>query len=114
MAYEIIYVCNSINNKNVRNGELKILRKIEKELYFEFGETEMNIKKRFYNDIETLNKDFNELQKLKEKEENKVEEKEEIKQEEVVEKVETVEETVEEIKQETENKKTNKRKNLYN
>ena len=33
MAYEIIYVCNSINNKNVREGELKILRKIESEIY---------------------------------------------------------------------------------
>ena len=24
---EIIYVCSSINNKNIREGELKILRK---------------------------------------------------------------------------------------
>jgi arsenate reductase-like glutaredoxin family protein len=69
MAYEIIYVCNSINNKNVRDGELKILRKYEDKLYFEFGESETNIKKRFYKDLETLNKDFEELSKLKENEE---------------------------------------------
>jgi superfamily II DNA helicase RecQ len=68
MAYEIIYVCNSINNKNVRDGELKILRKYEDKLYFEFGESETNIKKRFYKDLETLNKDFEELSKLKENE----------------------------------------------
>ena len=108
MAYEIIYVCNSTNNKNVRSGELKILRKIEKELYFEFGESEMNIKKRYYNDIETLNKDFNELQKIKEKEDNKVEEKQETKQE------EKTEEKTEEIKEEIEKKKTNRKKYLYN
>ncbi len=74
MAYEIIYVCNSINNKNVRSGELNILEKHEEQLYFEFGSDKMNIKKRFYNDIETLNKDFNALLKLKNKE--KQEEKE--------------------------------------
>lgn len=65
MAYEIIYVCNSINNKNVRQGELNILEKHENQLFFEFGTDEMNKKKRFYNDIETLNKDFNALMKLK-------------------------------------------------
>ena len=68
MAYEIIYVCDSINNKNVREGELNILEKHEEQLYFAFGSDEMNIKKRFYNDIETLNKDFNALVKLKNKE----------------------------------------------
>lgn len=67
MAYEIIYVCNSINNKNVREGELEILRKIESQLCFEFGADEMNIKKRFYNDSKTLNKDYDALVKLKEK-----------------------------------------------
>lgn len=66
MANEIIYVCNSINNKNVREGELQILQKHESELYFEFGESNTNVKKRFYKDIETLNKDFNALLKLKE------------------------------------------------
>lgn len=65
MAYEIIYVCNSTNNKNVREGELNILEKHENQLYFEFGSDDMNVKKRFYNDIETLNKDFNALMKLK-------------------------------------------------
>jgi hypothetical protein len=68
MAYEIIYVCNSINNKNVRQGELNILEKHENQLFFEFGSDEMNKKKRFYNDIETLNKDFDALLKLKERE----------------------------------------------
>lgn len=68
MRSEIIYVCNSTNNKNVREGELEILRKYEEQLCFEFGESEMNIKKRFYNDLETLNKDFNALLKLKNKE----------------------------------------------
>lgn len=71
MAGEIIYVCNSINNKNVREGELKILRKVDKELYFEFGESEINLKKRFYKDEKTLNKDFNKLMDFKEKSEQK-------------------------------------------
>ena len=65
MAYEIIYVCNSINNKNVRQGELNILEKHENQLCFEFGADKMNIKKRYYNDLETLNKDFDALMKLK-------------------------------------------------
>ena len=65
MANEIIYVCHSINNKNVRDGELNILEKYPEKLYFEFGENNMNIKKRFYNDLETLNKDFENLLKLK-------------------------------------------------
>lgn len=98
MAYEIIYTCNSVNNKNVRRGELAILRKNEAELYFEFGESENNIKKRYYNDEKTLNKDYKELLKLKEKEEN-----EEI-EEEMVE--ESEEESEEEVKAEKP-KKTN-------
>lgn len=69
MAYDIIFTCHSKNNKNVRSGELKILRKKEGELYFEFGASEMNLKKRYYDDKATLNKDFNELLKLKEQEE---------------------------------------------
>lgn len=67
MENEIVYVCNSINNKNVRGGELEILRIHKDQLYFEFGENEMNIKKRFYNDLKTLNKDFDALLKLKNK-----------------------------------------------
>ena len=67
MAYEIIYVCDSVNNKNVREGELEILRKYEDELYFEFGENEMNIKKRYYNDLKTLNKDYEALSEFKNK-----------------------------------------------
>lgn len=65
MAYEVIYVCDSINNKKIREGELNILEKHENQLFFEFGSDEMNKKKRFYNDIETLNKDFDALMKLK-------------------------------------------------
>lgn len=68
MAYEIIYVCNSINNKNIREGELNILEKHEEQLCFIFGSDEMNTKKRFYNDVETLNKDFDALLNLKERE----------------------------------------------
>lgn len=68
MAYEVIYVCNSINNQRIRQGELNILEKHENQLYFEFGSDEMNKKKRFYNDVETLNKDFDALLKLKERE----------------------------------------------
>ena len=66
MASEIIYVCHSINNKNVREGELKVLRKHEDKLYFEFGEDEVNVKKRYYKDKATLNKDFDALMKMKE------------------------------------------------
>lgn len=65
MDCEIIFKCNSINNKNIREGELKILRKNESGLYFEFGENEMNRKKRYYNDLETLNKDYEKVLKLK-------------------------------------------------
>lgn len=75
MAYEIIYVCNSTNNKNIRRGELNILEKHENQLCFEFGSDEMNKKKRFYNDVETLNKDFDALMKLKEKESKEEENK---------------------------------------
>lgn len=66
MEKGIIFVCNSINNKNIRQGELEILRKHEDKLYFEFGSNELNIKKRFYKDIETLNQDFEKIQKIKE------------------------------------------------
>ena len=65
MNNEIVYVCNSTNNKNVRANELEILEKHEEGLYFEFGENRINTKKRFYDDIETLNKDFDELLKIK-------------------------------------------------
>ena len=52
---EIIFVCNSINNKNVRANELKILEKHPEELYFVFGESNENSKKRYYKDLKTLN-----------------------------------------------------------
>ena len=87
--YEIIYVCNSVNNKNVRRGELEILRKVaDNELCFEFGKDEMNLKKRFYSNKEDLEKDYNALLKLKEKESA-----EEITQE-VVEEIQEKEEVV--------------------
>lgn len=65
MNCEIIYTCNSTNNKNVRANELNILRKFEDKLYFEFGDSENNIKKRFYKDVETLNKDFQSIEAIK-------------------------------------------------
>lgn len=77
MACEIIFKCNSINNKNIREGELKILRKNASGLFFEFGENETNRKKRFYKDLETLNKDYEKVLKLK----NEADKKQEIKQE---------------------------------
>jgi len=64
---EIVYVCDSINNKNIRGTELKILRKNEKELWFEFGESENNIKRRFYRNLDVLNKDYEAVEKIKEK-----------------------------------------------
>lgn len=76
MNCEIVYVCNSTNNKNVRANELSILRKNEEQLYFEFGDSENNIKKRFYNSLEKLNKDFDEIVKIKEKLENEKPEEE--------------------------------------
>lgn len=71
MAGEIIKKCRSKNNKYVREGELVILRKKENELYFEFGESETNIKKRFYDDEKTLNEDFEDLLRLQKEEKNK-------------------------------------------
>ena len=62
---EIIYVCKSINNKNVRANELKILEKHPEELYFIFGESNENSKKRYYKDLKTLNEDFEKLVKIK-------------------------------------------------
>lgn len=78
MTNEIVFTCNSINNKNVRGSELKILRKFEKQLCFEFGENEKNIKIRYYKDLKTLNEDFEKVKKIKEKleKENDVSKKE--------------------------------------
>lgn len=81
MACEIIFKCNSINNKNIREGELKILRKNEAGLYFEFGENEMNKKKRYYKDLDDLNKDYEKVLKLK-AESDKKEEVKKVEQEE--------------------------------
>ena len=109
MAHEIIYVCKSKNNKNVREGELEILRKFEDALYFEFGENEMNIKKRFYDDLETLEQDYNSLMALKNNEVKEIvpEEPKAI-VEEVIEKIEEKVEPEEEL--EVEPKKNKKRK----
>ena len=100
MNSEIVYVCHSINNKNIRGNELKILRKIEKELCFEFGESEKNIKRRYYKNREELNKDFEEVKKIKEKLEREVKK------------------DVEEVKENDDEEKKNKtkeynRKNLF-
>lgn len=111
MNSEIIYICDSVNNRNVREGELKILRKFEDQKYFEFGEDEMNIKKRYYKDLETLNKDFDALLKLKNKGKEEVVEAEEPKkmiiEDEIIE--EAVEEAKEEPKKEKEVKKNYKK-----
>lgn len=110
MAFEIIYVCNSTNNKNVRDGELNILEKHEDQFYFEFGSDRMNVKKRFYNDIETLDKDFNALLKLKERNSKIVKVVDELNKN-IKKSYEEAEEVVEkEIKKET--KKTSKEDKL--
>lgn len=83
MNCEIVYSCNSTNNKNVRANELKILRKFEDDLYFEFGDSENNTKKRFYKNVETLNKDFEAIEKIK----NKLEKEEKEKAEETIDKI---------------------------
>lgn len=78
---EIIYVCKSINNKNVREGELNILRKCNKDdLCFEFGESEINLKKRYYNNEKDFEDDFKALEKLRESDKSK-NNKEEVTQE---------------------------------
>lgn len=70
---EIIYVCKSTNNKNVREGELKILRKNrDNDLCFEFGANEMFLKKRFYNNEKDFKEDFENLQNLKKQAESKI------------------------------------------
>lgn len=70
---EIIYVCKSTNNKNVREGELKILRKSrDNDLCFEFGANEMFLKKRFYNNEKDFKEDFENLQNLKKQAESKI------------------------------------------
>lgn len=109
MAYEIVFVCNSINNKNVRNNELKILRKFEKDLYFEFGESESNIKKRFYRNIETLNEDFAKVEEIKKKLDN--EESEKIKE---VNKTSKDQDNIEKGIEENSSIKNNKYKKYYN
>lgn len=97
MNNEIVYVCNSVNNKNIRANELKILRKVEEKLCFEFGESESNIKLRFYRSIEDLNKDYETVQKIKEKLENKeIKDKEEP----VLKDIETENQLEEEIEEE--------------
>lgn len=62
----IIYECDSINNKLVRENELNILEKHENQLYFVIGKDNVSAKKRYYKDLKTLNKDFEALKKLKE------------------------------------------------
>lgn len=111
MAYEVIYVCNSINNQRIRQGELNILEKHENQLYFEFGADEMNKKKRFYNDVETLNKDFDALMKLKNSEQVS-EQVEEVADGEFR-SVPIFEETEKEIKKETKKPSKEEKKDKY-
>ena len=61
MENEEIFVCKAINNKTVRYSQLNILRKLEKEMAFEFGKDESNLKKRYYNSVEEMELDFNQL-----------------------------------------------------
>lgn len=69
---EIVFVCRSTNNKNVRDNELKILRKSKDlNLCFEFGANEMNLKKRFYDNEKIFEEDFKKLQEIKESLEKK-------------------------------------------
>lgn len=111
MNCEIVYVCHSKNNKNVRANELEILRKIEGRNYFEFGESENNIKKRFYDDMTILEKEFSEIMAIK----AKLEKDEEIQEEA---EAEPKKEVVEESKKQEENfyktrNKTNHRRNIF-
>lgn len=99
MVYDIVYTCNSINNKNIRGNELKILRKIEDHFCFEFGESENNVKKRFYRNLEELNKDYEEIEKIKEKIEN-----EEIKKAEKI--IDNITEAIVAVEQKEETNKT--------
>lgn len=99
MVYDIVYTCNSINNKNIRGNELKILRKIEDQLCFEFGESENNVKKRFYRNLEELNKDYEKIEKIKQKIEN-----EEIKKAEKI--IDNITEAIAAVEQQEEIKKT--------
>ena len=98
MVNEIVYVCNSINNKNIRGNELKILRKVNDGLFFEFGESEENIKKRFYSNIETLEKDFAEIEKIKQKLDSEENEEPSVEVADSAEEVSVLEEKVEPIK----------------
>lgn len=111
MNCEIVYVCNSKNNKNVRANELEILRKVEGRNYFEFGESENNIKKRFYDDMKVLEKDFSEITAIKEKLKKDEEPKKEVE-------AEPKKEVVESPKKQEENfykirNKSNHRKNIF-
>lgn len=111
MNCEIVYVCHSKNNKNVRANELEILRKIEGRNYFEFGESENNIKKRFYDDMTVLEKEFSEIMAIKAKLEKDEEPKEEVE-------VEAKEEVIEKPKKQEENfykikNKSNHRKSIF-
>lgn len=105
--YDIIYVCKSTNNKNVRQGELNILRKHPtNKLCFEFGESEMNIKRRFYDDVETMEKDFAALEKLAKGEKQEEREEEDFKKSVILQEEEKPEEIRERIR-------TERRRRMY-
>lgn len=67
LLYDNYYECNSINNTKVYYDELNILRKSKHKNYyvFEFGKDEKNIKKRFYNNEQDFEIDFENLLKIK-------------------------------------------------
>lgn len=68
MNYEVIFECNSINNKKIRRGELKFLERHDEDLYFMFGESKSNMKKRYYRTLDELREDYAKVEKLKEEE----------------------------------------------
>lgn len=59
------------NKSFVRVNELKILELHEEELYYLYGANYVNAKKRYYNDVETLKKDYNMLKQLRDKRNSK-------------------------------------------
>ncbi len=84
MSYEVIFECNSINNKKIRSGELKFLEKHEEGLYFMFGESQVNMKKRYYNTLEELREDYAKVEALKKEEDSKETENKKIIKEKII------------------------------
>ena len=64
---EIVFECDCLNNTRVRANELKMLDKNVEGMYIVIGENNVNSNKRYYNDIEKLEKDYKKLLEIKEK-----------------------------------------------